>query len=307
MQKLISGLKRWVALGIVKNSNLNCPKCMSSHVRRIVYGLVSSLGLAGSQAYYLAGCDIPETGMKAFQCDNCQFEFGDVNTDELVRNREKLNACSEDWRLFAEGQPLTLYGRLPVINLDKFSLDDIIAMREHIQYRHKPDTIIDHFYCDWKESHGVWFWLYRDGDVFRIDTHDHCLVRDTEYLRTDSYLYDDRNETVYFNSNTIVEVTADEFYQQLRKQLLSVPHRYGQVALAQYKGSTSPLWQHDELYSAEVLFDHTFRIQDGQGKSHFLTLNRELAHQTAAVVYADRGWRVSYEALMAVDVATMRA
>ncbi|WP_157685973.1 hypothetical protein [Lactiplantibacillus pentosus] len=97
---------------------------MSSHVRCIVYGLVSSLDLAGSQAYYLAGCDVPEAGMKAFHCDNCQFEFGDVDTDELVRNREKLNVCSEDWRLFAESQPLTLYGRLAVINLDKFSFCD---------------------------------------------------------------------------------------------------------------------------------------------------------------------------------------
>ncbi len=96
-------------------------------------------------------------------------------------------------------------------------------------------------------------------------------------------------------------MTADELYQQLKKQLWSVPHRYG----PRYKGSTSPLWQHDELYSAEVLFDHTFRIQDGQGKSHFLTLNRELAHQTAAVVYDDYDWSVSYEELIAGDVATI--
>ncbi|AYG38908.1 hypothetical protein CFI14_10800 [Lactiplantibacillus pentosus] len=67
------------------------------------------------------------------------------------------------------------------------------------------------------------------------------------------------------------------------------------------------MWQHNERYSAEVWSDHTFRIQDEQGKSHFLTLNRELAHQAAAVVYADCDWRVSYEVLMAVDVATMRA
>ncbi|AYJ40467.1 hypothetical protein EFP25_00595 [Lactiplantibacillus pentosus] len=52
----------------------------------------------------------------------------------------------------------------------------------------------------------------------------------------------------------------------------------GKFALARYKGSTSPLWQHNERYSAEVWFDHTFRIQDEQSKSHFLTLNRELAH-----------------------------
>lgn len=110
---------------------------------------------------------------------------------------------------------------------------------------------------------------------------------------------------LYAISNTIVEVTADEFYQQLKKQLWSVPHRYGQVALARYKGNASSLWQHDKLYSAEVLFDHAFRIQDEQGKSHFLTLNRELAHQTAAVVYADCDWHVSYEALMAVDVAAI--
>ena len=61
-------------------------------------------------------------------------------------------------------------------------------------------------------------------------------------------LYSVRNQQI-----SLVEVTADEFYQQLKKQLWSV------------------------------------------------------SHQTAAVVYADRDWRVSYEALMAVDVATMRA
>jgi hypothetical protein len=79
-------------------------------------------------------------------------------------------------------------------------------------------------------------------------------------------LYSVRNQQI-----SLVEVTADEFYQQLRKQLWSVPHRYG----PRYKGSTSPLWQHNERYSAEV--GSYVSNSRWEGKSHFLTLNRELA------------------------------
>ncbi len=296
----VLGLKRAVALDLILKDNLNCPNCGNGDVAKILYGLVNGSNMEdefSSNSIYMAGCDIPVGDDPVFYCNRCQTKFGN-RTGEYDDDCQAL--FSKEWQLFRNSQSYLNVTILPLVELDKFSLDEIVCQRESIPPVSSPDIVINRFYCDWQGGLATWFWLYRQGDIFRIDSELHRLFRDTEYLKMDDYIYNSHENQVVFDCNTIVEVSVDEFEEQLNAQLFLKPQRRVQVVLACYRGPDSLLWKQNHLYEVELLFDHMARVPDQRQGWHYLELtNYHVSRGRVEMTDVNQNWFLFYEEFVA--------
>ncbi|WP_318767468.1 hypothetical protein [Lactiplantibacillus carotarum] len=191
------------------------------------------------------------------------------------------------------------------INYRICRLNEIIARRENIAIPARQDIVINRFYCDWSSGHATWLWLYREGDVLRLDSEHRYLMCDSEYLGHDEFFYDQLNDEVIFERPTITEVTSEQFWQYFKQQTQQNSQRQVQVALARYHGDDNETWSPKRLYEVEVLFDHTVRIQADDQSWHHLTLQRQANSSESRVIYSNHDWTIFYEELFAKNVADL--
>jgi len=315
--RLAMGLKRAVALDIIKYGNPNCPYCGSTSVASIRYGLVHADDVhdqLDSGEITLGGCMISDTGDPAFECNLCYQTFDtDLSWVKFMQLRNQASPYSGRWKKFREHQDWrnVAYCELSAICATT-TLEQAVLAGRQIEGETAQDTVINHFFCDWRTGKAVWCWLYRAGDVFTFDENTRCLIRKADYLDTDDYMFDCDEDVVVYIEPNLYEVSAEKFFAYLNEQNLLNQHRRAQVGLAQYTGERTDL-RHDKLYEVEVLLDHTFRMPTENGDWRTINLLEE-THQTPLnlgkarypeVLYRNDDWTVSYGEYFAKDAAEL--
>ncbi|ETY74983.1 hypothetical protein LFAB_04065 [Lactiplantibacillus fabifermentans T30PCM01] len=301
--RMAAGLKRAAVLQLVEVNFPNCPCCGSPRVAEIIYGLPNHTAWSrvATGRLTLGGCEFGNGG-PVFYCHECHHSFGKNRlwTPDLL-HQSTDGQMPRFWQKYCQSLEDQFYFTQELSTLATPSLLAAYCASLFFTVDVPAERMVNRFFCDRRHEPAIWFWVYAPGSIYRLDRQTHGLVISRKYGKHCTFQRE--KAAPCFSDQQIVEVSAAEFLEQVNQESLRVPQRKVQAAPAKYLGPSNRRWRHLQTHSAEILLDHTFRIQDDLGAWHYIgRLEKTTVADTSGWGYTDENWQVFYPELLVAEI-----